>query len=500
MDIDLLQEGFRLVVRKVQNKADDFYKTTCTKCGQERVASHYVWRQNKKTKEEEPFEIYYFCEKCNPKGIMMKKPDLNDLKKLKKIENQKILAWYPKIRFEYPSGKRFLQLRHDMIKEPTIEMLYTKRNLHLCALIFKAIDELPEGSRKEENVKDVLKLTFTAFIAKSSKMNLGRDTGNQSLGRGWTLHFFMNPYEFIEQNPLNDFKNQFEITLAAKEQTNKIGYRVATDFDDLILTDKNILILNGSALELVNENNPKNSIIKENSIDYVFTDPPYGNSIQYYELSFLWNSWLKLNGNFEEEIIINNNQKKPFNQYDQMLLKSFRQIFKTLKPKKYLTVTFHNEKIQIRNSLIRSVVYSGFNLEKILYQSSSQPSAKSQLHPYGTPVGDYYIRFLKPEHEVQQTEFQMDKDVQERIMVDVVTTVLAERGEPTSYAWILNTIDTKLIERGYNLISDPKEIKAVLDKHLDKEFVIVDVQEGLNITKNDGSRTPVQFNIWKKLL
>lgn len=490
VDLGLLQESFDLVIKKVQSKVNDFYETACKKCGQVHVASHYVWQQNKKSKIEEPIQIYYFCKKCNPKGIMVKKPDLNDLKKLKKIESQKILAWYPKIRFEYPSGKKFLQLRHDMIKEPTIEMLYTKRNLHLCALIFEAIDELPETSRKEKNVKDVLKLTFTAFIAKSSKMNIINVGGYSSKGRGWTLHFFWNPTEFIEQNPLEDFKSQFETTLAAKEQTNKIGYRIAKDFEELKDGDKNILILNASALELINENNPNNNIVEPNSIDYVFTDPPYGNSIQYYELSFLWNSWLQLNGHFEEEIIINTSQKKPFSQYDQMLLKGFRQVYQTLKPKRYLTVTFHNEKIQIRNSLIRSVVYSGFNLEKILYQSPSKVPAKASLHPYGTPVGDYYIRFSKPEHEVRQTEYQMDKDVQERIMVDAVTTVLAERGEPTSYAWILNTIDTKLIERGYNLISDPEEIKAVLDKHLDKEFVIVDVQEGLNTAKKWWFKNP----------
>ena len=96
----------------------------------------------------------------------------------------------------------------------------------------------------------------------------------------------------------------------------------------------------------------------------------------------MWNSWLKLYGNFEEEVIINKNQNSLFTQYDQMLLKSFRQIYKALKPNRYLTVSFHNEKIQIRNSLLRSVVYAGFNLEKILYQSPSQPSAKSSLHPY----------------------------------------------------------------------------------------------------------------------
>lgn len=496
-DIELLKKTFDEIVEKVKDKNRDFYSTTCKRCGKKVVASHFVWKQNRKTKVEHPTEIYYSC-RCSDK-IIAKKPDLDDLKKIEKIEKMKILSWYPKIQFRYSNGKRFLQLRHDMIQNPTIEMLFTKRNLYLCSLIFETISALPDVSRKEKTVKDLLKLTFTAFIAKSSKMNIINVGGYSSKGRGWTLHFFWNPSEFIEQNPLTDFMNQFKITLSAKKQTNKIGYKLAKSYDELKNSDKNILILNASALNLISEDNPRNSILEENSIDYVFTDPPYGNSIQYYELSSLWNSWLGFEQNQEEEIIINKNQGKDFRQYDQMLLRAFKQIYKVLKPKKYLTVTFHNEKIQIRNSLIRSVVFSGFDLKKILYQSPSKTPAKSSLHPYGTPIGDYYIRFFKPEQNSNQTEQQLDKAIQERIIVDAVTTVLAERGEPTSYAWILNTIDTKLIERGYNLLSDPQEIRSVLDKHLEKEFVIVEIPENLKIAKKWWFKNPNSVSHLEKI-
>jgi len=497
-DIELLNEAFRQVVNKVKTKNTEFYTTTCGKCGKKVLASHFVWQQNKETKKEHPIKIFYFCKKCSTE-IMDKQPDSDDLRRIEKIEKMQITSWYPKIQFRYPDGKRFLQLRHDMIQNPTIEMLFTKRNLHLCSLFFEEIARLPEGTRKERIVKDLLKLTFTAFVAKSSKMNIVNVGGYSSKGRGWTLHFFWNPYEFIEQNPLTDFINQFGITLLAKKQTNGIGYRIARNLEELKNGDGNILILDASALDLIDEDNPRNSLLEKNLIDYVFTDPPYGKSIQYYELSFFWNSWLGFEQNYEEEIIINKNQGKNFKQYDQMLLNAFREIYKVLKHDKYMTVTFHNEKIQIRNSLIRSVVYSGFNLEKILYQSPSKTPAKSSLHPYGTPIGDYYIRFFKPKQNLLQTEQQLDRAVQERIIVDAVTTVLAERGEPTSYAWILNTIDTKLIERGYNLLSEPKEIKSVLDDHLGKEFIIVEVREGLKTVKKWWFKDPSSISHLEKI-
>jgi DNA modification methylase len=33
-------------------------------------------------------------------------------------------------------------------------------------------------------------------------------------------------------------------------------------------------------------------VIKPGSVDYIFTDPPYGAFISYLDLSILWNHWL----------------------------------------------------------------------------------------------------------------------------------------------------------------------------------------------------------------
>ena len=76
--------------------------------------------------------------------------------------------------------------------------------------------------------------------------------------------------------------------LKGKEEAKKaiLYYKEAKKFDDL-KDDANIWIITGSALDLENIGIPKEEI------DYVFTDPPYGGSIQYMELSTLWASWLK---------------------------------------------------------------------------------------------------------------------------------------------------------------------------------------------------------------
>ena len=43
-----------------------------------------------------------------------------------------------------------------------------------------------------------------------------------------------------------------------------------------------------------------------NSIDYIFTDPPYADKVQYGELNFIWEAWLGLDTHWhDEEIIVN---------------------------------------------------------------------------------------------------------------------------------------------------------------------------------------------------
>jgi DNA modification methylase len=83
------------------------------------------------------------------------------------------------------------------------------------------------------------------------------------------------------------------------------------------------LLLNQSSLNL--------SEIPTNSVDYVFTDPPYGGSVQYFELSTLWCAWLNRNKksfnlDYNGEITINENQGKYFEFYHNMLKKSFEEI------------------------------------------------------------------------------------------------------------------------------------------------------------------------------
>ncbi|MBN2061122.1 MAG: site-specific DNA-methyltransferase [Deltaproteobacteria bacterium] len=235
-------------------------------------------------------------------------------------------------------------------------------------------------------------------------------------------------------------------------------------------------IYNGSCFDLMRK-------MPDESVDYIFTDPPYDASIQFGELSYLWVSWLKMNSNYvkriiDNEIIRNEHQHKDFNVYHSLLSSGFQQMFRVLKPRHFLTVTFHNPTFKVRNATIRAGVSAGFEFEKIHHQPLGQVSAKAMLQPFGSAQGDFYLRFNKPETAVSKPE-EIDEVRFENIVVESTIALLAERAEPTPYTIIINYIDPVLAKHGFfGSLHTGLDINALLKKHLDKEFILLSAKVG----------------------
>jgi hypothetical protein len=183
--------------------------------------------------------------------------------------------------------------------------------------------------------------------------------------------------------------------------------------------------------------------------------------------------------NVGEEITINRAQRKDFDYYHKMLKAAFSEIYRVLKPERWLTVTFHNTDIKIYNSILKAVVLAGFDLEKVIYQPPARTSAKGLLQPYGSAIGDYYIRFRKSgTARGTPPETEIDKERYNRIVVDTVKGILARRGEPTPYSVIINNypmIYEELKKNGY-LFSAPEGVADILKFHIGKEFALVPVR------------------------
>jgi DNA modification methylase len=468
-----ITKAYEEIKGKAKREIYKLYETRCPKCRKRAVIICSIWELGKET----PREIRLFCPKDNQR--LTKKPDEDDIKKIQTIQRMNVPYWYPRDKLRYADGKDFKEGAH--IEEiNSVESLFTQRNLIALSILYHQIEQVDDSL-----IKDLLKFRFTSITHLASKMTPVRPT--RPFSSFWPMHRYWVPPIFMESNVWLLFQSAVkgrQGLLKGKEETNESVkfYKEAKSFEDLD-NDANLLISTKSALGL--KSAPVE--IPKESVDYVFTDPPYGGSIQYMELSALWTSWLKGEKNdprfelkFGEEITINEVQGKDFDYYHKMLKASFEQIYDVLKPGRWLTVTFHNTDIKIYNSIIKAVVLAGFDLEKVIYQPPARPSAKGLLQPYGSAIGDYYIRFRKPaKKEKLLSESEIDKERYERIVVNTVKHIIAERREPVAYSTIINsypTIFAELKKNGYPF-SAPEGIEEVLRKHLNREFVLEDVKD-----------------------
>lgn len=465
-DISRIQSTFEEIKEECKEEINELYATKCKKCGKSATILATIWTKEK----ADPVELRYYCEKCEERNS--KKPSEEDLKLLKTISKMEVPHWYPTQRLAY-NGNEFKEGTHDP-NITSVDKLFTKRNLIALSIVFNQIEKI-----KDQKLQDLFKFTFTSMVHLASKMcpvakpSERSHWSELSATSFWAVHRFWIAPLNMESNVWMLFRSAVEakqgVINGKTDSNNQIKYyREAKAFEDLI-DGANILIKKYNALQL-------SEIIPKESIDYVFTDPPYGGAVQYFELSTLWASWLKLELDYKDEVTVNKQQEKDFEYYHRMLTAAFKQVYDVLKKGKYMTVTFHSTSIQVWTSIIKAVVLAGFDLEKIVYQPPARPSAKGLLQPYGSAVGDYYIRFKKPDLEKLSTAEEVSEERYERIVVEAAKRILAERGEPTIYQHILNGIIVELKQEGA-LLSGLKNPDEVMKAHLKDEFSLKDVKD-----------------------
>lgn len=142
------------------------------------------------------------------------------------------------------------------------------------------------------------------------------------------------------------------------------------------------------------------------SIDYVFTDPPFGANIPYAELSYINESWLKSFTNRTDEAIVSRNQEKSIEDYQELLTKSFREARRILKPSGKTTMVFHSASASIWNCLQQAYQDAGFDVEYAGVLDKKQGSFK-QVTTIGAVRGDPVL-LLGPRHKVEDKAVSED--------------------------------------------------------------------------------------------
>jgi len=131
------------------------------------------------------------------------------------------------------------------------------------------------------------------------------------------------------------------------------------------------------------------------SIDYVFTDPPFGDNIQYSEVNFISEAWLGLATDPTQEAVVSRFQGKGVDDYRQLLTGAFAELFRVLRPGGYATVVFHSAHSAVWEALRRAWTDAGFSFETSSVLDKQQRAFK-QTTTRGAVAKDPIVLLRKP--------------------------------------------------------------------------------------------------------
>lgn len=149
------------------------------------------------------------------------------------------------------------------------------------------------------------------------------------------------------------------------------------------------------------------------TIDYIFTDPPFGGNLMYSELNFLWESWLKVFTNNKPEAIENKVQGKGLAEYKRLMTECFREFYRVLKPGRWMTVEFHNSKNSVWNAIQEALQAVGFVIADVRTLDKQQGSFK-QVTSASAVKQDLIISCYKPTSELEE-RFQLEAGTEEGV-------------------------------------------------------------------------------------
>ncbi len=131
------------------------------------------------------------------------------------------------------------------------------------------------------------------------------------------------------------------------------------------------------------------------SVDYVFTDPPFGGNLAYAELNLLCEAWLGVRTRRVAEAVENRAAGKSVADYQAQLAACFESYYRVLKPGRMMTLLFHHTQAEVWAALQSAVWEAGFELVSIGFLDKGLDTFK-QSQSAGSVKHDLLIDLRKP--------------------------------------------------------------------------------------------------------
>jgi len=274
----------------------------------------------------------------------------------KELKNYKRKEWYPK-GVKLPSNA----------DRGYVEDLFGRAQLITLAHLRSAILKI-----QNKQTRELLLFTFSGILARAS-ITYGIDP--KHAGGGDSAIFRVYRY-WVPPKP--DYRDVWELFATRARLVANAKKKSNTIFGDFVREGETFDVYCDSAENLL-------KYVGKDTVDYIYTDPPYGAHIAYLDLGTMWHAWLGFKVTDEmrqREAIENGEQKFDEKHYLDALQKSFEQMFYALKDEAWLSLVFHHKETNLWYSIRDMLRYIGFTYVNTV----AQPLAKQTFHKIKNPL------------------------------------------------------------------------------------------------------------------
>ncbi|OEU71591.1 MAG: DNA methylase [Desulfovibrio sp. S3730MH75] len=240
---------------------------------------------------------------------------------------------------------------------------YTRRNFLVVATLWSLIEEC------DESLREALRLLVLSYNSSHSTL-MARVVVKKGQS-DFVLTGSQSGVLYVSGLPVE--KNVFE-GIVRKSKSFVEAFR----------------LIHGSRSEVFVHNTTSERIdLPSGSVDYVFTDPPFGGYIPYAEINQINELWLGTTTNRDDEIIISPAQDKSVEKYGQMMGNVFCEISRVLKPDGLATIVFHSAHSEVWRVLAAAYTGAGLSVKATSVLDKIQASFKqvvSKVSVKGDPL------------------------------------------------------------------------------------------------------------------
>lgn len=347
-----------LTIESIYNLKDREY---CNKCNDRVTVT-----KNRRI-DMVPVSLSIKCKKCGNNTKTMNELVIEDyLRRIKDIDSSIKELTLPHV--PIPNA-RVSTGRMRTTKTEHVDELYYPRSLYCVAIAFDLAAKLVQPQRH------FIEFCLTSMCLFVTKMHQANENTGGNISKG---SYYVPP--------VNKEMNVFSAFIRKANSVSK-------GLSNISLCSNKIIISTESCTDLFS--------VPNNSIDYIFTDPPYSDKVPFSDLNLPWEAWLKFDTEWiEKEIIIHPDQQKGINEWSSLMKKAFQRMYDVLKPARWLTLCYHDTS-DGSWSLIQDIATEvGFipdSLDNALYIDVSQKSFQ-QIVADKVNKRDLVINFRKPRH------------------------------------------------------------------------------------------------------